>query len=334
MSVRKLLSRITSAEHLEDGGKDTNQNAYGITSDPLTQFAIVLSALIHDVDHTGVPNAQLIKEDAGIAELYRQKSVAEQNSIDLAWNLLMQPEYVDLRRTIYCTEKELDRFRKLIVNIVLATDIADKELGALRRERWNKAFNKSETRVEVSHDKSAGKSDMDRKATIVIEHIIQASDIAHTMQHWHVYKKWNSRLFEELYQAYLDGRAEKDPSEGWYKGELGFFDFYIIPLAKKLKECGVFGVSSDEYLTYATQNRREWEMKGREVVDEYKAKCEEQAAARKKQSVPMEQALPRAPMSMSLPPHTRVSNASSVIDPFKRASNASSADPYASGTSC
>ena len=47
MSVRKLLSRIVSAEHVEDG-KDLHQNAYGITSDPLTQFAIVLSALIHD----------------------------------------------------------------------------------------------------------------------------------------------------------------------------------------------------------------------------------------------------------------------------------------------
>lgn len=94
-------------------------------------------------------------------------------------------------------------------------------------------------------------------------------------QHWHVYKKWNSRLFEELYRAYKEGRAEKDPSETWYQGELGFFDFYIIPLAKKLKECGVFGVSSDEYLTYAMQNRREWEMKGQEMVEEYKAKCQD-----------------------------------------------------------
>jgi hypothetical protein len=27
---------------------------------------------------------------------------------------------------------------------------------------------------------------MHRKATIVLEHIIQASDVAHTMQHWYV----------------------------------------------------------------------------------------------------------------------------------------------------
>lgn len=34
----------------------------GISSDPLSQFAVVFGALIHDVDHVGVSNAQLIKE--------------------------------------------------------------------------------------------------------------------------------------------------------------------------------------------------------------------------------------------------------------------------------
>merc|ERR1719310_1085905 len=108
-----------------------------------------------------------------------------------------------------------------------------------------------------------------RKATIVIEHIIQASDVAHTMQHWHIYIKWNERLFAEMYRAYTQGRAEKDPTDTWYKGELGFFDFYIIPLAQKLSECGVFGVSSDEYLNYAIMNRNEWEKKGKDVVAGY-----------------------------------------------------------------
>ena len=65
------------------------------------------------------------------------------------------------------------------------------------------------------------------------------------MQHWHVYQKWNERLFHEMYSAFQTGRWSKDPSAGWYQGEIGFFDNYIIPLAKKLKDCGVFGVSSD-----------------------------------------------------------------------------------------
>ena len=64
-------------------------------------------------------------------------------------------------------------------------------------------------------------------------------------------QKWNERLFLEMHAAYEAGRSPTDPSAGWVQGEIGFFDFYIIPLAKKLKDCGCFGVSSDEYLNYA-----------------------------------------------------------------------------------
>ena len=62
---------------------------YQRTSDPLTQFSVVFSALVHDADHVGVPNMTLMKEKPRIAALYRNKSCAEQNSVDLAWNLLM-----------------------------------------------------------------------------------------------------------------------------------------------------------------------------------------------------------------------------------------------------
>lgn len=72
-----------------------------------------------------------------------------------------------------------------------------------------------------------------------------------------------------MYKAYKAGRLEKDPSDAWHQGEIGFFDFYIIPLAKKLFKCGVFGVSSDEYLNYAMINRKEWEQKGAQMVEKY-----------------------------------------------------------------
>jgi len=150
----------------------------------------------------------------------------------------------------------------------------DKDLKKLRNDRWDAAF--ALTVEEERENRTA----VNRKATIVIEHLIQASDVAHTMQHWHIYRKWNERLFAEMYRAYQDGRMEKDPSVDWYKGEIGFFDFYIIPLAKKLKECGVFGVSSDEYLSYAQQNRKEWEKRGEEVVSQMLSKvCKENNAS-------------------------------------------------------
>jgi hypothetical protein len=71
-----------------------------------------------------------------------------------------------------------------------------------------------------------------------------------------------------MYKAYMDGRVEQDPSVGWYDGELWFFDNYIIPLAKKLETCGVFGVSCGELLDYARDNRAEWAMKGQGIVSE------------------------------------------------------------------
>merc|ERR1712176_883568 len=88
------------------------------------------------------------------------------------------------------------------------------------------------------------------------------------------YRRWNERLFEESYKAYVEGRAEKNPADNWYQGELGFYDFYIIPLAKKIKQCAVFGVSSDEYLSYAVANREEWEERGKEVLQDMVNKVE------------------------------------------------------------
>jgi hypothetical protein len=100
------------------------------------------------------------------------------------------------------------------VNVVIATDIFDKDMKHLRNKRWEKAF-QQDCSTSLSQE-----DEFNLKGTIVLEYIMQASDVSHTMQHWHVYKKWNQRLFEEMYTAFLTGRGENDPSEGWYIGEL------------------------------------------------------------------------------------------------------------------
>ena len=95
---------------------------------------------------------------------------------------------------------------------VLATDIFDPELNDLRKKRWNQAF--AETSI------AATTSANDARATVVIEHIMQASDVCHTMQHWHVYRRHNYRLFTEIAEAYRDGRCAANPAEFWYEGKL------------------------------------------------------------------------------------------------------------------
>jgi len=82
-----------------------------------------------------------------------------------------------------------------------------------------------------------------------------------------------------MYKAYLEGRSKTDPSTFWYKGELGFFDFYVLPLATKLKACGVFGVSCDEYLSFAKMNRTEWEAHGQAAVAQMVEELQQQSTA-------------------------------------------------------
>jgi hypothetical protein len=221
LSASKLLKRIMAADDWTTSGqqnlnmtsKDLHEHTYGIGTDPLTQFAVVFSALIHDVGHEGVPNARLVIEQPETANRYQNKCIAEQQSVDIAWELLLLPKFKNLRACIYRTKDEYQRFRHLVANSVIATDIFDKELKVLRQTRWDRAFGQA--------DSASGKEQKevtDTKATVVIEHVIQASDVSHCMQHWYIYQKWNERLFKEMYAAYRAGRAPNNPAASWYQG--------------------------------------------------------------------------------------------------------------------
>jgi hypothetical protein len=58
-----------------------------------------------------------------------------------------------------------------------------------------------------------------------------------SFKNWHVYRKWNESLFNEMYEAYDHARlllaageeeGSQDPAEGWYyESELWFFDNYV-----------------------------------------------------------------------------------------------------------
>ena len=70
MSILKLMSRIVAPDNVlrnadREANDDVDENlhdyTYGITSCPLTQFAVLLSAVIHDVDHRGISNMDLCR---------------------------------------------------------------------------------------------------------------------------------------------------------------------------------------------------------------------------------------------------------------------------------
>jgi hypothetical protein len=126
MAVDKFLARVVAPEIDEkeaqkiENEKDLHSKlhdyTHGINSDPMVLFAIVFGALIHDADHRGVSNPQLAKEEAMMANMYNNKSIAEQNSVDICWELLMQDEYAPFHRFIFKTRTEMMRFRQVLVN--------------------------------------------------------------------------------------------------------------------------------------------------------------------------------------------------------------------------
>jgi uncharacterized protein (DUF2267 family) len=164
MSVIKLLARVSAARQ----EKKQASFAKDVASDALTHFAAVFSALIHDVDHTGFSNAVLVAERAPVAVKYENKSVAENNSIETAWELLMHDDFTSLRTCICPNEAEQRRFHDLVVSSVLATDIVDRDLKADRNARWEAAFREGSNTTEAVELRSA----------IVLEHLIQGTSAA------------------------------------------------------------------------------------------------------------------------------------------------------------
>lgn len=202
-----------------------------------------------------------------MATLYNNISIHEQESVDSAFELLMDDKYSELRRTIFATEDEFYRFRQIVINCVLATDMSNEKIMGKQAVRWGCLFRDNENAQsdDISLDYEP-ENEGDQKASIVIERLSLISDLAHYTQHWYVYRKWNENLFEEKYLAWKAGRADFDPSISWYESEVEFFDTCIIPFAAKMKDCELFDASCSESLNYAKSNREQWVNTGKEEV--------------------------------------------------------------------
>ena len=246
--------------------KELDERSFSIDSDPIIQFAMVLSALIHDADHMGVSNQQLVKSGSPLSSLYKKRCVSEQNSVDISWWLLMTADYDDLRSAIYSDASEKRRFRQVLVNSVIATDFLDSKMQQHRETNWNKVF------AERSKSKRRNYLDANEKrnlqVTSIIECTMQFADSSHRGQSYVTYLKWNERLFEEEMKAYHAGTSDVNPAVHWYKTELNHFDNYLIPSLSQLLSTGIFGGSGESYLKHTSDNRNAWKLDGEMIVQD------------------------------------------------------------------
>jgi hypothetical protein len=324
---KQALSQPDNHESPSDGNCRTT---FGIADNPMMHLSLIFSALVHDVEHQGVGNKQLIDENDVLAIRYNGKSVAENNSLDVSLELLSKNCYSNLRISMFGDKEnapdhikpELEHdeklFRNIMYNVIQATDISSQDRLELNKAKWKRAFEETTDarsrccmkprptrrsslpasfvpKIEVRRqsldldtrppaDSEDDRSELRRypvsgadpnastlnlnylRASSVLEQFIQAADVAHSMQSWPIFVKWNTKLYDELWAAKLSNRGP-DVSKVWFKGQIGFFDGYINPLAKRLEECGVFGDQGHLFLTNATQNRERWLREGEALCE-------------------------------------------------------------------
>ncbi len=370
-----------------------------ISTNPMVHLALVLTALIHDVEHQGVGNKQLVNENDPLALKYKGKSVAENNSLDVSASLLQHDAFHHLRQSMFGECEDISKYFSLgDVNDTLVYNVIERNLEALKslfhqishdvimatdiscplrlekgKLKWMQAFeggsdssdgtdNNSSALLEWQCGSSQNISEseirsLDRsnrrysfpqvkqvknfrrrshpheldmptefiadpfpdltkirtpsernfcwteklnmngstqiscplchtsctrneaftcsgylRGSSVLEQMIQAADVGHTMQSWPVFKKWNEKLYNELWEAKCSKRGP-DCLGHWFEGQISFFDNYIFPLAERLKQCGVFGELGSIFYENACANRQLWIDEGHNLCQEMHRKA-------------------------------------------------------------
>lgn len=315
-----------SLRHANRGGS-VDLATFGIGADPMLRFALVFAAVVHDVGHQGVPNDTLVEEEDPLAICHNDVSVAEQNSLQVAFTLLNSPEFAVLKRAIMPTRDYRKRFRALVIDLVLTTDISNPERMQINQAKWREAFlfdlptdvnNNGPKEYDLTEVESTTTSEditlerrrrhtmnsgplhaRERTTRIGLRQSLQLSgkiidtyeptsegqylmqqhalmglmmnvaDVAHTIQSFDTFVKWNRRLYKEMLYAYHNDRAPDDPTIGWYQNQINFFDCYIIPkLTTRLDQCGSFGHRAAMFSYFALENRRRWVEEGQLITDE------------------------------------------------------------------
>lgn len=151
---------VISAHKLLDMMLSLNQHihcrTFGLKRDPLAQLALVFSALVHDVEHQGITNQQLVLESDPLAMQYNDQSVLENCSVNVAFVELQSPSYSELRQLLFpknTADEDYRRFRKIVINLVLTTDIASPERTQLSKSKWKEAFGETLESLERKRSK-------------------------------------------------------------------------------------------------------------------------------------------------------------------------------------
>ncbi|ELT89026.1 hypothetical protein CAPTEDRAFT_219957 [Capitella teleta] len=168
----------------------TADDTYGILGGnfpPLELMALFTAAAMHDYDHPGRTNAFLVTTHAPLAVLYNDRSVLENHHAASVWRLFMSsPRFNWL---IHLDKAEFKRFRFLIVEAILATDLK-------RHFEILAEFN-----AKVNDDDAPGIDwTMEPDRLMVANMVIKMADINGPCKKRDLHFSWTEKISEEFYE--------------------------------------------------------------------------------------------------------------------------------------
>lgn len=158
----------------------TNMNASSLLN-YLEIFAILIAALVHDLGHPALNNTFQVVTGSNLALTYNDQSVLENYHCALAFTLLRKPEN-DILESF--TQEEKAKVRKIIIQTVLATDLASHmEIMA----KWNATANQFS-------------KDDEKHRLLFLQILLKGSDIANPGKTFDQAKYWATLVQEEFFR--------------------------------------------------------------------------------------------------------------------------------------
>lgn len=220
---------VTHALLLHGGFAElTAKAAEGIEEGRQSKFVMLaglIAAAIHDFEHEGTSNDFHVRTLSERALTYNNRSVNEQHHAAEAFRILLKPEY-NFLSTMPCDE--FHQLRSLILEIVLATDMAE-------NQRILASFNEMTGSSPPLHGFVPSDA---KEAMLILKMTIKCADLGHLSLNWSSHLRWVRRLEEEFFQQGDKEKSLQMPvsflmdrnKPGVSESQIGFFNFVVLPL--------------------------------------------------------------------------------------------------------
>lgn len=158
-------------------------------------FALILSAIIHDLEHPGTNNPYQVNSSSPLAIRYNDIAVLESYHCAKAFEVLQK-----LNMGIFSGLNADQRkyMRKVMISAVLSTDMTTH--FALKDDLDNLTTRINSEPAKFPFNEATGKYDLGEKERLtLIKSILHVSDISNPAKPWAISKKWSDLVTEEFF---------------------------------------------------------------------------------------------------------------------------------------